>query len=383
MNLSHSRARLAEAATTPAATSQGVVTRLDPMRTGAAVIRASTDRPWLHGLATYLPRRILTTDQLAVATGKPAAWFTDRTGIDERRRAGPGETAETMAIEAVRALERQTSFPLADCDLVIGATYTPSDTIGTLAHRVQRAFSINNSRVLQVSAACTSALVAVETARAFLRAGLAKSALVVAAEHNSLYSDDADERSGHLWGDAAAAMLVSSSRMEGVAGFEIVDVETRGLAYLGQGPDGIVLNPRDGGLQMPHGKDVFAHACRAMEEAANAMLRKHGMTASDLALLVPHQANQRIVEHVAARMGVEQSRCASTIRTLGNTGCVSPLVSLLPQASELKNGDLVLMVAFGGGYSVGTALLRRMISEFTDRHERALGTSRGKFGGEA
>lgn len=315
-------------------------------------------RMWIHGMAVYLPDRTLTTQQIASRTGRPVSWFVERTGILERRRAGSDETAESMAVSAVRALEARCDYPLINCDLVIGATYTPSDTIATIAHRVQRAFSIANARVFQVSAACTSILVAMETAQAFICSGMAGSALIAAAEHNSLYSDDDDEQAGHLWGDAAAALLISSMPLHG-SGYEVIDVSTRGLAHLGQGPDGIHLNPKCGGLRMPHGQDVFTHACRSMEQAANEMLHKNGLAASDLRLFVPHQANVRIVDRVATRVGVDTSRCAMTIASLGNTGCVSPLVSLLPYEHQLIDGDLILLITFGGGYSVGAALLRR------------------------
>ena len=319
-------------------------------------------RTWICGPVAYLPERTLPTSEIAAATGRSVAWFTARTGITERRRAGPGETAETMAVAAVRALEKATCFPISECDLVIGATYTPSDTIATLAHQVQRAFAIENARVFQVSAACTSAFVAMEIAQSFLQCGRAKTVLIAAAEHNSLYSDDADEQAGHLWGDAAAAFLLSATPSQ-TAGYEVIDVATSGLAHIGHGPDGIFLNPKSGGLRMPHGKDVFAQACQAMESASRSMLAKHGLTPRNLRLLVPHQANLRILERVASRLGVDESRCAITVRELGNTGCVSPLVSLLPYEHKLEDGDYILLVAFGGGYSVGAALLRRCIAE--------------------
>lgn len=312
----------------------------------------------IQRLSAYMPPRVVDNIYFSRRTGRPAEWFVARTGILERRRAAAHENCGTMAVTAARALAERSTVDIATCDLVIGVSYTPWDTIATIGHHVQRALGIDNARVFHVSAACTSALVAIEIASTFFAAERAKLALVVAAEHNSLYSDDSDDQSGHLWGDAAAAILISPESAA-VSGFEVVDVLTSGLGHIGQGPEGVYLRPKNGGLSMPHGKDVFTNACRFMEKAAREMLNKHEMSAHDVRLLVPHQANLRIVQRVASRLGFDAARCGITVTSLGNTGCVSPLVTLAHYQDQLERGDYALLVAFGGGYSAGAALLRK------------------------
>ena len=176
------------------------------------------------GLAEYLPKRSVSNEDLSILTGRPASWFHDRTGIETWRRAEAAEDAATMGIAAARMVADDCPDDFAEIDLVLGATYTPSDTVGTLAHRVQRAFRIRDAKAMQISSACCSFLNALEVAAAMAVAGLSRTALIIASEHNSGYSSDADEQAGHLWGDAAAAMLLTTSGSASVL-YEVLDIE--------------------------------------------------------------------------------------------------------------------------------------------------------------
>src|SRR5690606_21111549 len=143
---------------------------------------------------------------------------------------------------------------------------------------------------------------ALDLAAAYFQSGRSRRALIVAAEHNSLYSSDSDERSGHLWGDGAGAVVVDIK--PAARNLELFDIHTVGLADRGRGPKGITMAPCDGGLVMHHGKDIFAHACREMASSARALLARHQLTSADLRLVVPHQANKRIIDAVAEDLGL-------------------------------------------------------------------------------
>lgn len=312
---------------------------------------------FIHASGEYVPQRIVDNEYFSKLTGRPTQWFEQLTGIRERRRAGEGENANTMAIASVQNLLASSPGALAEVDLIVGASYTPWDTIGTIAHVVQRQFSIHRAKALYLSTACSSFIDAIELATAYFQSGRARKALVVAAEHNSHYSSDADEKSGHLWGDGAAAIVMGGSST-GQA-MEIVDVEAVGLADLGHGPEGIQLTPHTDGLVMRYGKDIFMHACREMIAAARAILARNGVPLSALRLLVPHQANQRIIKCVIEHLELPAERVAMTIAHLGNTGCASVAITYHRHWQLVEPGEFALLVTFGGGYSAGAALLKK------------------------
>ena len=163
---------------------------------------------FIHASSEYIPQRAVDNEYFSALTGRPTHWFEQLTGIRERRRAAEGENTNTMAVCAVENLLRTSPGCLDGVDLIIGASYTPWDTIGTIAHVIQRQFSIANARALYLSTACSSFIDALDVVAAYFASGRATRALVVAVEHNSLYSSDSDDKSGHLWGDGAAALVL-------------------------------------------------------------------------------------------------------------------------------------------------------------------------------
>ena len=312
---------------------------------------------FIHASAEYLPERSVDNAYFSELTGRPTPWFEKLTGIRSRRRAGSDENTNTMAIAAVENLRRSSPQALIGIDLVIGASYTPWDTIGTMAHVVQRHFEFTNARALYLSTACSSFIDALEVACAYFQTGRASKALVIAAEHNSLYSKDSDDKSGHLWGDGAAAVVLGKAPAGQAV--EIIDVRAVGRADLGRGPEGIQMVPHCGGLVMHHGKDIFAHACREMANATQSILDRNEAPLDDVCLLIPHQANQRIIDCVTEHLNFPAGRVAMTIAELGNTGCASVAITYHRHWQQLIPGKLGVLVVFGGGYSAGAALVKR------------------------
>ena len=170
--------------------------------------------------------------------------------------------------------------------------------------------------------------------------------------NNSFFSDD---DSNHLWGDGAAAVLLME-RGE----FRVLATMSRGRADLGRATEAVRMRPRDGGLQMPHGREVFQNACDEMEQISREILDKLGLEVGDLALVVPHQANLRILQVLAERMKIPSDRIAVSIDLLGNTGSASVPITLHRNIHRIPPGGKALLVSFGGGYSVGAAVLERV-----------------------
>ena len=311
---------------------------------------------FIHASSEYVPERVVDNDYFSALTGRPTTWFEQLTGIRQRRRAAQGENANTMAIAAVEDLTRQSANILDGVDLIIGASYTPWDTIGTIAHAIQKHFVIRGARALYLSTACSSFIDALEIVAAYFQSGRATKALVVAVEHNSLYSRDSDDKSGHLWGDGAAALVITRERSG--QGIEIVDVRAVGRGDIGRGPEGIQMIPHQDGLVMQYGKDIFMHACREMVAAAQNILTRNGLDIDAVQLVIPHQANKRIIDCVTEHLKMSPERVALTIQELGNTGCASVAITYHRHWQRLSRGQIGVIATFGGGYSAGAALLR-------------------------
>jgi 3-oxoacyl-[acyl-carrier-protein] synthase III len=312
---------------------------------------------FLNSVAHYLPSLVITNEYFLDKNGLTDEWIYTRTGIKERRKASPGENTNTMALEAVKKLMEINKYPINEVDLIVGASYSPYDTVATMAHYVQAYCNISNVRCIYLSTACSSLINALEVVEGYFASGKAKKALIALGEHNTHYSDDYDEMAGHLWGDAGAAMFVSKDRMYD-DDIEIIEIVTEGLAHVGRGPNGVWLHLRDEGLKMPYGKDVFIYACTYMAQVTKDILTKNGYTINDLDYFIPHQANIRIIKNVASELGISSEKTITNIERLGNTGCVSTAIGLSENFNKMGKGKLICLSVFGGGYSGGAALLK-------------------------
>jgi len=263
-----------------------------------------------------------------------------------------------MSIEAVKLVLDRLPYPVTDIDLIVGATYTPYDTIATLAHAVQRSFDIAHARVISISSACSSFLNAVEIVEGYFATGKAHKALIIASEHNSAYSDAGDQQSGYLWGDGAGVVVISGERVS-EGDIEILDLNTTGLGHIGKGMDGVHLRPKNGGLQMPHGKDVFTHACKYIVSEVKDILLRNNFLPGDIDHFIPHQANSRIIHNISQSLGLRNGELIMNIEEIGNTGCASTIIALSQNWERFGKDELIAVAVFGGGYSSGAMLLKK------------------------
>lgn len=313
---------------------------------------------YINSMGCYVPTTRIDNDHFLDINGLTADWILQRTGISTRSKCAAGENQHTMAIEAVENCLADAPYPVTDVDLIIGAGYAVYDSVATTAHIVQQHWNISDAKALYITSACSSFINALETAEAFFLAGKATKSLIVCSEHNSYYANESDPKSGHLWGDGAVAWLVSKER-ESENDWEVLSVVTSGLGHVSKGPAGVRLRPREDGISMPDGRDVFINACRYMVSSLNEAVEAGGAKIEDVKFISPHQANMRIVAQVAHQLSLPLDRFINNIQELGNTGSASCAICLTQHSWEVEKGELVAMTVFGGGYSCGAALLRR------------------------
>lgn len=312
---------------------------------------------YINRIAHYLPEIVVPNSYFKDINGLEEDWIYSRTGIKSRSRAGEGENTNTMAVKAVDAGAKDLPYPMDEIDLIIAATYSPYDTVATIAHTVQHRYQIENAQCLSVSSACSSFVNAMEIAEGYFAMGKAHKALVIASEHNSKYANETDPQCGHLWGDGAVAVFISTETYS-EKDARILSIYTRGLGHIGKAMEAVHLFPQDGGISMPEGKDVFVHACHYMVEALNKAGEKCGKTLSDLDYIASHQANRRIIQNIARQTGFPEERFIMNIEKRGNTGCPSCVIALSENMGKIREGDLVGLTVFGGGYSCGAMLLQ-------------------------
>ncbi len=285
-------------------------------------------------------------------------WIFKRSGIRTRTKAAAHENTNTMSIEAVNSILDRLPFPVTDIDLIVGATYTPYDTVATLAHAVQRSFNIAGARAVSISSACSTFINAVEIVEGYFATRKARRALIVASEHNSAYSAEEDEQSGYLWGDGAGVVSISQERLSD-EDIQVLDLNTTGLGHIGKGTEGVYLRPRNGGLQMPFGRDVFNYACKYIVSEVKEILGKNNFALEDICHLIPHQANSRIIHNITQSLGLRNGELIMNIEEIGNTGCASTVIALSQNWERFGKDELIAVAVFGGGYSSGAMLLKR------------------------
>ena len=311
---------------------------------------------FINAIGYYIPEERVSNDYYTEKTGLSDDWLVQRTGIKTRSRAREDENVNTMSVDAVINTLPSLPYDIKEVDLIISSTYTPYDTVGTAAHFVQQQFGIVDAKAFTLSSACSSFLNAMEIIEGYFALGKARKALIIGGDKNSAYNNESDPKSGHLWGDAAVACFFSNERIT-EHDYEVLDIHTEALGCLGKGPGGIMLHPREKGIIMQDGIDVFVKACACMPKIALFLLEKRGFTFEDLSYFIAHQANMRILKNIANNIKLSEEKLLSNIEELGNTGCASCALVFAQNKDKFKKGELICLCVFGGGYSAGACLI--------------------------
>lgn len=311
---------------------------------------------FINNVSSYIPSNVVPNSYFNQINGLTDDWIASRTGIRERRKVSEGENTNTMAMEAVTRLLEKPAFPKEEIDLIVGATYTPYDSIHTIAHAVQHHLDISDIPVLSLSTACSSYANAMEIVQGYFAMNKAKRALVVVSDNNTAFNNENDQVSGHLWGDGAAALLISKERLR-EEDVQVVDIITGGAGNIGKAPEGVYLRHSGEGFRMPHGRDVFINACQYMARVTQQILDRNNYNLQDLSYFIPHQANLRITKNVAQKLELDMSKALSNIEYLGNTGCAGCCIAFDEHKQKFRAGDIIVITVFGGGYSYGSVLL--------------------------
>lgn len=316
---------------------------------------------YINAMGHYVPDLRIDNDHFLKVNGLTSEWITQRTGIVTRSRCREGENQYTMGIEAVENALPRLPYDVKDVDLIVGAAYAAYDTVATMGHIAQREYDIDHAKVVYVTSACSSFINAMEVVETYFAAGKARKALIVCSEHNSYYADESSPKDGHLWGDGAVAFFLSKDRVS-PSDWEVRTVFTEGLGNVGKGPEGVKLRPKEEGITMPDGRDVFIHACRYMIYALNKALDQCGMTMAEVDRIITHQANKRIVAQVAHQLDKPMGDFINNIEALGNTGSASAPLVLSQYQDEIAPGAKVALTVFGGGYSCGTFIAEKPVA---------------------
>ncbi len=312
---------------------------------------------FLNATGYYVPQTRIPNEYFLEVNGLTHEWIFQRTGIVTRSKATEEESMNMMCIQAIRNAIPSLPYDVKDVDLIVFASYTPTDTVATTAHVVQREFCIEKTKAFFLSSACSSAMNAMEIIQSFFATGKATKALLLSADRNSTYANESDPKAGHLWGDAAVALFFSKDRYTAKEA-QLIDIDTQGLGHVGKGPGGVYLRPKNEGIQMPDGKDVFMQACIYIAKNAENILKKNGYSLNDLSYFIGHQANMRILSYVMKSLNIPEEKSLSNISELGNTGSVSSPLVFSQNQDKFRPGDLVCLAVFGGGYSAGACLFR-------------------------
>lgn len=320
-------------------------------------------RSIIAGCGAYLPQRVVTNDELSKHVDTSDAWIAERTGIRQRHIAAEGEKTSDLAIEAaVRALHAA-GEKASQIDLILLATCSPDETFPATATRVQSVLGANKAAAFDVGAVCSGFIYALATANNFIRLGQAETALVIGAETMTRLLDWNDRSTCVLFGDGAGAVVLRAGKGKGTSkdrGILSTHLHSDGrqhdLLYADGGPSstGTV-----GKLRM-RGPDVFRHAVVNLAAVLNETLKANNLKAKDIDWLVPHQANKRILDATAKKLGLPADKMVITVDRHANTSAASvPLA--LAEASEdgrIKQGDLVVLEAMGAGFTWAASAVR-------------------------
>ena len=320
-------------------------------------------RSVVRGIGSALPRRIMKNADFEGMVETSDEWIVQRTGIRQRHIAGEGETTASFGEAAARAALENAGLTAADIDLIVVATSTPDNTFPATAVDIQNRLAMRHGFAFDMQAVCSGFVYAITTADLYLKGGLAKRVLVIGTETFSRILDWTDRSTCVLFGDGAGALVLEAAEGES-------KVSDRGIIASSLRSDGAHKDKLfvDGGpgttgtvghLRM-EGREVFKHAVGMITDVIEATYAKAGITSEDLDWFVPHQANKRIIDASAKKLGIAEEKVVTTVQLHGNTSAASvPLaLSVAVADGRIKKGDLVLLEAMGGGFTWGAVLVR-------------------------
>lgn len=313
----------------------------------------------LRGVGSYLPEKILTNKDLEETIDTTDEWIKERTGISQRHVAAQNEYTSDLAVIAAKSALSNAKMSTQDIDLIIVATTTPDYTFPSTATIVQKKLGIKHGAAFDIQAVCSGFVYGMSIADSMLKSGSAKNVLLIGAETFSRILDWNDRSTCVLFGDGAGAFILSSDDM---TDFGILNTlirsngEHRELLYVDGGPS---KSENVGKLRMI-GNQVFKHAVKDIASIMNECADSYGVAISDIDWFVPHQANQRILNGVAKRLCLNDEQVISTVSIHANTSAASvPLaMDFAIKDGRIKRGDLIMLEAFGGGFTWGASLLR-------------------------
>jgi len=321
-----------------------------------------TIRAVVKGVGHYLPARVVPNSELEVLVDTTDEWIKTRSGIERRHYAADGETTSDLGAAAARAALAHAGMVADDIDAIILATSTADLTFPSAASMIQAKLGMTRGFAFDVQAVCAGFVYALATAQGMIMSGQAQRVMVIGAETFSRLMDWTDRTTCVLFGDGAGALILQAEEGTGTAadrGILATDLHSDGqfkdLLYV----DGGTSTGQTGKLRM-EGREVFRHAIEKLASSAHAALDKAGLTGEDVAWIVPHQANIRIIEGTAKRMQVPMDRVVVTVQDHGNTSAASiPLaLSVGVARGQIKQGDLIVTEAIGGGLAWGAVVLR-------------------------
>lgn len=315
------------------------------------------------GCGSALPRKAVTNAELEAVVETSDAWIVQRTGIRQRYIAGEGESTSTLGLAAAQAALADAGLTPDDVDLIICATSTPDNTFPSTATQIQAGLGMSHGAAFDLQAVCSGFVYAVATADNFLRAGGHKRAIVIGAETFSRILDWSDRTTCVLFGDGAGAIILEASEGEGTSSDRGVlttqlrsDGRHRDKLYVDGGPG---TTKTTGHLRM-EGREVYRFAVGMVADVVEAAFAATGTTPDDLTWFVPHQANKRIIDASAEKLGIASEKVVITVDRHGNTSAASIPLALDAAVKDgrIKRGDLVMIEAIGGGFTWGSALVR-------------------------
>jgi 3-oxoacyl-[acyl-carrier-protein] synthase-3 len=315
------------------------------------------------GCGSYLPQRVLTNQDLAKTVDTSDEWIVQRTGIRERHIAAPGEHTSDLALGAARAALAGAGVDAQTIDLIVLATSTPDNTFPATAVSVQAGLGLTHGAAFDLQAVCSGFVFALATVDGLLRSGAFKRALVIGAETFSRILDWNDRGTCVLFGDGAGALVLEAQPQAGTRedrGILTTHLRSDGRHKMKLYVDGGPSSTGTVGHLRMEGREVFRHAVAMITDVVEDAFKATGYQAADIDWFVPHQANKRIIDGSAHKLGIDPAKVVSTVERHGNTSAASiPLALAVALADgRIRRGNLVLLEAMGGGFTWGAAMLR-------------------------